>query len=1059
MTNKKSLFNEKTRVQLPAIVHLTRLGYQYIGKITEEMKGDFYDPETNILIKIFKEQFAKLNPNHVDKFEEIIRDIRVDLNNDDLGKSFYKKLISVSPYKFIDFENIDNNTFHVTGEFSCKNGDDEFRPDITLFINGLPLVFIEVKQPNNNGGMLEESKRMTESRFPNNKFRRFINITQLMIFSNNMEYDKKGGIIPIEGVFYCTASKKEALFNCFREENPKNEDIAPYIKNYQYKALDKDIERKILSDFNCQVIHKTPEYQTNININTPTNRTLTSMCSKERLLFIIKYGIAYVNDQKEVDGKINFIEQKHIMRYQQLFAALSIIEKLNEGVRSGIIWHTQGSGKTALSYYLNSILKDYYAKKNIVAKFYFIVDRIDLLEQATQEFEARGCYVKKINSKYELMKQFRNNQSLEGSSGQNEISVVNIQKFAEDKDKIELNDYGTNLQRIFIIDEAHRGYNPKGCFLANLFNSDKNSIKIALTGTPLLAEERSSWKIFGNYIHTYYYDKSIQDGYTVKIIREDIKTSYKEKLNKIYDELNYILQKNKLGKDSIVEHENYVKELIKYIISDLKEFRTIRNDNTLGGMVICRSSEQAKKFASLFNEVQNEVNNSLPNEKDKSHFKIGLILHDVDDKETRKRMILDYKKNMSIDILVVFNMLLTGFDAPRLKRLYFGRKLEDHNLLQAITRVNRPYKNNRYGYLIDFADIKKNFNQTNEAYLKELNRFNDGNQIGIDANNTLSNIIEDPEVLIENLKEAKQALFEFTIENLEVFNKEISEIKDKKNLLRLKYALESAKDSFNIITTFGDDELKNRLQNLQIDKLPQMLSVTQKRINIINQKEMMLSDDYNQQTINAAMAEIEFSFEKIGDEELSLISDDNDLKTKWEEVIKKFGEYIDPEDPEYLKLKNMFFQKMKDDGFTISSFDEFNDKKEFIDEIINSLKELKRKDDVLLKKYNGDEKFVRIHKRIKEKNINKEKEKSNPIISNQDDEIVNTLNVIKTNVDNRVYDRNDILKKESYFNKAIMNDITTVLKELNVRNERKDKDFILSIISREYLSQYNDMFN
>ncbi|MDC4163093.1 DEAD/DEAH box helicase family protein [Mycoplasma sp. T363T] len=1059
MTNKKSLFNEKTRVQLPAIVHLTRLGYQYIGKITEEMKGDFYDPETNILIKIFKEQFTKLNPNHVDKFEEIIRDIKVDLNNDDLGKSFYKKLISVSPYKFIDFENIDNNTFHVTGEFSCKNGDDEFRPDITLFINGLPLVFIEVKQPNNNGGMLEESKRMAKSRFPNNKFRRFINITQLMIFSNNMEYDKKGGIIPIEGVFYCTASKKEALFNCFREENPKNEDIAPYIKNYQYKVLDRDIERKILSDFNCQVIHTTPEYQTNININTPTNRTLTSMCSKERLLFIIKYGIAYVNDQKEVDGKINFIEQKHIMRYQQLFAALSIIEKLNEGVRSGIIWHTQGSGKTALSYYLNSILKDYYAKKNIVAKFYFIVDRIDLLEQATQEFEARGCYVKKINSKYELMKQFRNNQSLEGSSGQNEISVVNIQKFAEDKDKIELNDYGTNLQRIFIIDEAHRGYNPKGCFLANLFNSDKNSIKIALTGTPLLAEERSSWKIFGNYIHTYYYDKSIQDGYTVKIIREDIKTSYKEKLNKIYDELNYILQKNKLGKDSIVEHENYVKELIKYIISDLKEFRTIRNDNTLGGMVICRSSEQAKKFASLFNEVQNEVNNSLSNEKDKSHFKIGLILHDVDDKETRKRMILDYKKNMSIDILVVFNMLLTGFDAPRLKRLYFGRKLEDHNLLQAITRVNRPYKNNRYGYLIDFADIKKNFNQTNEAYLKELNRFNDGNQIGIDANNTLSNIIEDPEVLIENLKEAKQALFEFTIENLEVFNKEISEIKDKKNLLRLKYALESAKDSFNIITTFGDDELKNRLQNLQIDKLPQMLSVTQKRINIINQKEMMLSDDYNQQTINAAMAEIEFSFEKIGDEELSLISDDNDLKTKWEEVIKKFGEYIDQEDPEYLKLKNMFFQKMKDDGFTISSFDEFNDKKEFIDEIINSLKELKRKDDVLLKKYNGDEKYMRIHKRIKEENINKEKEKSNPIISNQDEEIVNTLNVIKTNVDNRVYDRYDILKKEAYFKQEIKRNITTALKELNVRNERKDRDFILSIISGEYLSQYNDMFN
>ena len=105
--------------------------------------------------------------------------------------------------------------------------------------------------------------------------------------------------------------------------------------------------------------------------------------------------------------------------------------------------------------------------------------------------------------------------------------------------------------------------------------------------------------------------------------------------------------------------------------------------------------------------------------------KAGLILHDTDDKETRKQIIKDFKKNMTVDILIVFNMLLTGFDAPRLKRLYFGRKLKDHNLLQAITRVNRPYPGMRYGFVIDFADIKRNFKETNEAYLQELNRFND----------------------------------------------------------------------------------------------------------------------------------------------------------------------------------------------------------------------------------------------------------------------------------------------------------------------------------------------
>lgn len=122
----------------------------------------------------------------------------------------------------------------------------------------------------------------------------------------------------------------------------------------------------------------------------------------------------------------------------------------------------------------------------------------------------------------------------------------------------------------------------------------------------------------------------------------------------------------------------------------------------------------------------------------------GLILHDSDDKETRKGIITDFKKNMTVDILIVYNMLLTGFDAPRLKRLYFGRKLKDHNLLQAITRVNRPYGDNKYGYIIDFADIKQNFDETNEAYMKELNRFNDPEETGMtDLPSTFAQVIED----------------------------------------------------------------------------------------------------------------------------------------------------------------------------------------------------------------------------------------------------------------------------------------------------------------------------
>lgn len=239
-------FNEATRVQMPAMVHLTRLGYKYWGRIHENQAGTVYDSDTNILLDVFKCQFKKLNPEHAGECEQTLKDIRKELNDDDLGRGFYQRLKAVSPVRLIDFEDPSNNTFHFTAEFTCKNGQDEFRPDITLFVNGLPLCFVEVKKPNNHGGMVAESKRMTKERFPNKKFRRFVNITQLMIFSNNMEYDTLGGIVPIEGAFYCTGARKSAAFNCFREDNPMGLKVAPFHAEYPYLKDDPEQERKIL---------------------------------------------------------------------------------------------------------------------------------------------------------------------------------------------------------------------------------------------------------------------------------------------------------------------------------------------------------------------------------------------------------------------------------------------------------------------------------------------------------------------------------------------------------------------------------------------------------------------------------------------------------------------------------------------------------------------------------------------------------------------------------------------------------------------------------------------
>lgn len=126
-----------------------------------------------------------------------------------------------------------------------------------------------------------------------------------------------------------------------------------------------------------------------------------------------------------------------------------------------------------------------------------------------------------------------------------------------------------------------------------------------------MKEERASCRVFGNYLHTYYYDKSITDGYTLKIIREDIETSYKERLSDVYDKLETLVQKKDIRKSEIIEHPSYVNELARYIMTDLKEFRKIQGDDTLGGMVICETSEQARRLYDVFQEEWQNINRSL----------------------------------------------------------------------------------------------------------------------------------------------------------------------------------------------------------------------------------------------------------------------------------------------------------------------------------------------------------------------------------------------------------------------------------------------------------------
>ena len=746
--------NENSRVKIPAVLHLMRLGYDYLS-----LKNENWDKPTNIFPEIFIESLCRINPDlSPDDARRLLTDITLELDNEDLGQKFYERLTNQSGgKKLIDFQNFNNNSFHVVTELPCINGDEEFRPDITLLINGMPLVFIEVKKPNNKGGIGEERERMGK-RANNPKFRRFINITQFMIFSNNMEYDD-GATEPAQGAFYASSADGKPVFNYFREEHKLN--LAELLS-----TLSDDLENKVLHDNNLPVIKHSPEFISNKSPDTPTNRILTSLLCRERLAFLLQHGLTYV---KTDQGGL----QKHIMRYPQLFATLAIEKHLANGGKKGVIWHTQGSGKTALAYYNTRYLTHYYAKQGIVPKFYFIVDRLDLLKQAQREFTARDLIVHTIDSREAFAADIKSAQTLHNHAGKAEITVVNIQKFQDDPDVVARNDYDLAIQRVYFLDEVHRSYNPKGSFLANLNQSDLNAVKIGLTGTPLIgvtAGNVNTRELFGDYIHKYYYNASIADGYTLRLIREAISSQYKAELQAALAQLE--VEKGSFDRKEIYAHPHFVRPMLDYILDDFAKFRKTNQDESFGAMVVCDSSEQARQ---LFEHFQTTSDHNLT---------AALILHDVGTKDERDQWVKDFKAG-KIDILFVYNMLLTGFDAPRLKKLYLGRLIKAHNLLQTLTRVNRTYKSYRYGYVVDFADIEREFDKTNRAYWDELS-----NELG-DEIGSYSQLFKTAEEIEQEIADIKNALFDFDTENAEEFCSQISQIEDKKQLLALKKALQT----------------------------------------------------------------------------------------------------------------------------------------------------------------------------------------------------------------------------------------------------------------------------
>ncbi|AOW20758.1 type I restriction endonuclease subunit R [Urechidicola croceus] len=1016
-------FSEDSRVKIPSILHLIQLGYQYIS-----LKDNSWDESTNIFTDIFQKQIEFINPSLSEsEIQKLYDEVSLSLENEDLGRAFYNKLIDQTGVKLIDFENFDNNSFHVVTELPYQKDDETFRPDIILLLNGIPLVFIEVKKPNNRDGILAEHKRM-QTRFRNKKFRKFINLTQLMVFSNNMKYSADDTQM-LEGAFYSTTNYHKPIFNFFRED--KTFDLDTILK-----PITEEEENFVLKDTNLLSIKNSKEFISNKNPNTPTNSISTSLFQKERLKFILQYAFAYVEEEKGLE--------KHVMRYPQLFATKAIENKLKNGVKKGIIWHTQGSGKTALAYFNVKHLTHYYQKKDVIPKFYFIVDRLDLLTQAAREFNARGLKVHKVNSREEFSRDIKSTNVIHNDSGKAEITVVNIQKFKDDPDVIKNNDYNLSVQRIFFLDEVHRSYNPKGSFLANLELADKHSVKIGLTGTPLLGKEYNSKTLFGDYIHKYYYNLSIKDGYTLRLIREEIETNYKLALQQTLEDIK-VLQGN-ADKKTVYAHHKFVEPMLDYIVKDMEQARISMNDNSIGGMVVCDSSDQAKMMHEIFQDKYANKPESFLNlaaekpasygNKKKEDSKVDsaqVILHDIGTKQDRKDWVSDFKAG-KLDFLFVYNMLLTGFDAKRLKKLYIGRKIKSHNLLQTLTRVNRTYKNHKYGFVVDFADIQKEFDKTNQDYFNELQ-----SELGNEMQH-YSNLFKSAEEITKEIEEIKDILFKFDTDNATVFGEQISDINERTEIRQIAEALNNAKELYNLIRLSGNFEL---LEKLDFRKLTVLSRLTNDRLALINTKIALENNVETDNILNTALEDVIFAFTKVKEEEMVLA---DELKNTLQRTREMLGGNFDPRDPVFVSLREELERLFKKKNLSEVSKEEMEANIKALNDIYDKAKKIERENQLLRAKYDYDAKYARIHKRLTEKDP----------LTDSERKLFDALKGLKTAVDQEILQNSKILENESYVEKMVMRlVINQFKKEQKIDINTTDVRRINSIIVKEYMNEYN----
>ncbi len=570
-------------------------------------------------------------------------------------------------FKFIDFENLQNNDFYVTEEFevsrvSQSDAQKHRRPDLVLFINGIPIVVIELKK---SSVSFENGIKQLEKEQGKDEIAHLFKYIQLTIAANG------------SGARYGTTGTPFKFYSVWKEQDGVNENLKSAIKDRKISTLD---------------------------------TTLFALLSKDRLLRLVRHYILF--DQK----------MKKVCRYQQFFAieeTLKRVSMVKDGARAGgLIWHTQGSGKSLTMVMLTKLLKQIYPNSKIIV----VTDRIDLDEQIHETFKNTDVKAGRASSGSDLIEKLQ--------SGVSVITTL-VHKFEKVKNqKVAIRDGD-----IFVlVDESHRTQG------GDLHKAMKKALPLAcyigFTGTPLLKREKNSFAKFGGEIHRYTIDDAVKDGAVMPLLYEGRYVGQKvldhEGLTRKFDlisrELGYEAKRDLQQKWARFERVASSEQRLELIAVDINEHikKTLKKSG-FKAMLATQRKYDAIKYHEIFEEFGEiksayVISSNEHEELEGGHKEyIAKAWQETIKDYGSEEAYLKYVKNEfiygdEIDLLIVVDKLLTGFDAPRASTLYIDKQLKEHNLLQAIARVNRLYDGKDYGYIIDYRGLLGELDQALTSY-------------------------------------------------------------------------------------------------------------------------------------------------------------------------------------------------------------------------------------------------------------------------------------------------------------------------------------------------------